>query len=54
MMELKRFCRQKCSNEIMKENDHRKEKDILQMYLIEYSILSMKRILLMNNERLMD
>lgn len=52
MMMLRRFCQQKYSNEIMKENDHRIEKDILQMYLIEHSILSMKRILSMKIDRL--
>lgn len=36
----------------MKENDHRKEEDIRQMYLIEYSILLMKSTLSMNIERL--
>ena len=38
----------------MKENDHRKEKDILQIYLISYSISLMKRRFLMNIERLTD
>jgi hypothetical protein len=53
-MKLKRFCEYKPNNEIMMENDHQKERDTPQVYLIVYSILSMRDKLSMRIAKLED